>query len=88
MQSKFLLERKLKLHWDLIRILQTGQTRSEVRPAGGSRDRQMADVFAQAEAFDFSKAPEKSRAQGTMKWLVPHCTFETIVCRTRFWPNA
>jgi glucose-6-phosphate isomerase len=45
-------------------------------PLGRHHDMLLANVFAQAEALAFGKAPEQVKAEGTPDWLVPHRVFE------------
>ncbi|MBV9174263.1 MAG: glucose-6-phosphate isomerase [Chloroflexi bacterium] len=47
-----------------------------LNPLGAHHDLLMANVFAQAEALAFGKAPEEVKAEDTPDWLVPHRTFE------------
>jgi glucose-6-phosphate isomerase len=47
-----------------------------LNPLGRHHDMLLANVFAQAEALAFGKAPEQVKAEGTPDWLVPHRVFE------------
>jgi glucose-6-phosphate isomerase len=46
-----------------------------LNPLGNHHDLLVANVFAQAEALAFGKAPEEVAAEGNPPWLVPHRTF-------------
>src|SRR5947208_531762 len=45
-------------------------------PLGRHHDMLLTNVFAQAEALAFGKTAEQVKAEGTLKWLVPHRVFE------------
>jgi glucose-6-phosphate isomerase len=47
-----------------------------LNPLGDHHDLLLANVFAQAEALAFGKAPDEVRAEGTPEELVPHRVFE------------
>jgi len=46
-----------------------------LNPLGNHHDLLVANVFAQAEALAFGKAPAEVAAEGNPPWLVPHRTF-------------
>ena len=62
-------------------------------PLGRHHDMLLANVFAQAEALAFGKTAEQVKAEGTLKWLVPHRVFEgnrpsNVILADRLTPEA
>jgi len=53
-----------------------------LNPLGNHHDLLVANVFAQAEALAFGKAPAEVAAEGNPPWLVPHRTFPVTARRT------